>query len=260
MEKEFLSNMIITDIISASTIYTEKGSKVKRRRRSAWAVVLKYEGETVYYQNNKKLISNACNILLLPKDSDYEWFCTNSGHCIIIDFECTASSNELLTFKTTLPDLILKMFRKIEFCLTMRNEMYKQTAIKYLYEIIISLSKEKETGYSNRSKQLKITPAIEYIAKNYHKQIKNDELAKICGLSTVYFRKLFSESLGISPINYIHQLRINKAKEMFASDYTSITEIALSLGYSDIYDFSRVFKKITGLSPSKYQKYDELSN
>ena len=255
MKKNILSDMIITKIISTSTIYTEAGAKVKRTERSAWAFVLKFEGETVYKQNNRTLSSNSCNILLLPKGSGYEWLCTKSGHCIIIDFECTLNISTLHVFKTSFPDLMLKIFRSIEFCLTIRNEMHQQNAIKQLYEIILSLSKEHEINYSNKDKQSKIAPAIEYIAKNYHERMKNEELANLCGLSTVYFRKLFSEFFGISPINYIHHIRINKAKEMFASDYTSITEIALSLGYSDIYDFSRVFKKITGLAPSNFQKY-----
>lgn len=57
----------------------------------------------------------------------------------------------------------------------------------------------------------------------------------------------------MSPINYIHKLRINKAKEMLASDFASISSVALSLGYANIYDFSRVFKKHAGTSPTKYR-------
>lgn len=87
----------------------------------------------------------------------------------------------------------------------------------------------------------------------YNKKIKNDELANISGMSTVYFRKLFREVIGISPIAYVHEVRIKKAKDMLRSDYGNITDIALSLGYSDVHDFSSVFKKIVGVSPSKYQ-------
>ncbi len=68
----------------------------------------------------------------------------------------------------------------------------------------------------------------------------------------MYFRKLFAATYGTLPIAYVHQLRIKKAKEMLMSDYGSITEIALSVGYASVYDFSRAFKKHTGVPPSRY--------
>ncbi|MBR3941740.1 MAG: helix-turn-helix transcriptional regulator, partial [Clostridia bacterium] len=53
-------------------------------------------------------------------------------------------------------------------------------------------------------------------------------------------------------IAYTHNIRIEKAKEMLKSDYGTISDIAQSVGYPSIYDFSRAFKKHTGISPSKY--------
>lgn len=50
--------------------------------------------------------------------------------------------------------------------------------------------------------------------------------------------------MGTSPIAYVHELRIKKAKEILKSDYGTISEIAKSPGYLNIYDFSRDFKKI----------------
>ena len=101
-------------------------------------------------------------------------------------------------------------------------------------------------------KRLKIAPAVDYIAKNYGKSIKNETLASLCGISEVYFRKIFFGVFGTPPIAYVHNLHIKKAEEMLKSDYGSITEIAKSLGYNNIYDFSRDFKKHNGISPSKY--------
>ena len=65
--------------------------------------------------------------------------------------------------------------------------------VRDVYSIIINLLRTTEKKYAPSLKQQKIYPAIEYIAKNYNKEIKNDDLASIAGISTVYFRKLFSE-------------------------------------------------------------------
>jgi len=74
------------------------------------------------------------------------------------------------------------------------------------------------------------------------------------GVSTVYFRKLFTKIIGISPINYIQQLRIKKAKEMLKSDFSKISVISEAVGYPNIYHFSKMFKQITGVSPTEYAK------
>jgi AraC-like DNA-binding protein len=71
-------------------------------------------------------------------------------------------------------------------------------------------------------------------------------------MSTVYFRELFHKVYGVSPMNYIQNLRIRRAKEMLRSDYSSITDIAFALGYNNIYEFSKAFKKHTGVPPTKY--------
>ena len=71
-------------------------------------------------------------------------------------------------------------------------------------------------------------------------------------MSSVYFRKMFTQIMGGSPIAYVKQFRIEKAKEMLKSDYGTLTDIASMLGYASLYDFSRDFKKQTGVPPSKY--------
>ena len=59
--------------------------------------------------------------------------------------------------------------------------------------------------------------------------------------------------MGTSPIAYLHELRIKKAKDMLGSDYGTLSDVALSLGYTSLYDFSRDFKKRTGTAPSRYE-------
>lgn len=95
---------------------------------------------------------------------------------------------------------------------------------------------------------------MDYLVQNYTSSLTNDQLAKQTEFSTSYFRKLFSDVYGISPLAYQRTLRINKAKEMLKSHTGSVSEIAAALGYSNIYDFSRVFKQETGISPSAYAR------
>lgn len=251
MYNDILSNLIINEIYSALTVYTEKGKKSKRLCRKNWAMLMKYEGETTYFANGKSYISNANNIILLPKGCSYEWNCNEAGHFITVEFESGITCEDVLSCPVKNGGKILNLLKDIEYKRMTKPPMYNIENICNIYSILLLLEQNSKKYVSHR-KTDKIAPALEYIAKNYNKKIKNDELAEVCGISCVYFRKIFSEVIGSSPINHVHEIRIQKAKEMLKSDYGNITDIALSLGYSDVYDFSRVFKKIVGVPPSKY--------
>lgn len=252
MNSEVLSNLIINKVYSATTMYTEKNTKTKRNNRPCWAIVVKYEGETIYVSQGNSYLSDINNLVILPKGCSYEWYCTHSGHYSIIEFESELVCNEIFTFPVKNSEKLLKLFKELEYKRTLKKPMYEPESIRDAYSILLMLIQFAQKKYLPAKKADKISPALEYIAKNFNKNIKNDVLANLCNMSTVYFRKLFTEIMGTSPISYVHELRIKKAKEMLKSDHGSITDIAQSLGYLNIYDFSRAFKKHTGISPSKY--------
>ena len=252
MRTDLLSNLVITKVHSVSTLYTPENTKLKRNDRQRWAIVIKYEGETVYTSGKKSFLSDVNHILILPKGCSYDWQCTRSGHFSIIEFESEPTFSEPISFSVKNGEKILKMFKELEYKRNIKNPMVDLESIRDTYSILLALTQTVESRYLPTEKQQKIAPAIEYISKHYNENITNDALATITGLSTVYFRKLFTSIMGISPITYVHRFRIEKAKEMLKSDYGTLSDMAQSLGYSSLYDFSRDFKKHTGIAPSKY--------
>lgn len=254
MKKELLTDLIITNVYTTNTLYSKAGTKSKRINRSDWGIIMKFEGETEYICNGQKYISNKNNPVILPKGCTYEWHCTKPGHFYIIDFECDKTIDQIFTFPIQNSEKILKIFKEMEYLRTVKNPLYELKCIKGTYDIIIQLLQAATNAYLPSDKRIKIQPAVDYIAQNYNKNMTNDELAVMTSLSTVYFRKLFTEAFGVSPITYLHTLRIKKAQEMLESDYGSIADIALTLGYPNIYDFSRTFKKHIGVSPTNFTK------
>ena len=253
MHTNILSNLIIQKVISASTMFSESGRTIKRENRSCWAIVLKYEGETVYTVNNKKYISNSNNMVIIPKGLNYKAKFVKSGHFSIIEFACDTKYDNILCFPIKNTDVILENIKKIEYKRDLKKPLYEIESIRDVYSLIIKLSEEYSRKYIPGKTQQKLIPAVNHITMHNNKKIKNAELAALTGFSTDYFRKIFAQTYGMSPIEYINNLKIKKAKEMLMSDYISITDIAISLGYENIYDFSRSFKKTTGISPSKYR-------
>ena len=114
MATELLSNLVITKVYSVSTVYTLKNAKLRKIVRPRWAVVLKYEGETVYHSNGKSYLSDLSHMVILPKGCTYDWECTKPGHFYIIEFECEKTFVEPFGFSVKNGERILKMFKDLD--------------------------------------------------------------------------------------------------------------------------------------------------
>lgn len=134
-------------------------------------------------------------------------------------------------------------------------------------EEVIDLIEEMQIDFATRMQNLNskkgiskhIRHAINYIYDHLNEPITMESLARIEKLNPSYFSKLFTSEIGISTKKYILKAKLNTAKNMLEqSDYT-LSDIALSLGFSSQSAFSNAFTKEYGITPGKYQKnYDPL--
>jgi two-component system, response regulator YesN len=122
------------------------------------------------------------------------------------------------------------------------------TCYKIILDILIESTEEYKDGF------LRIQPALEYMNLNFDKQISIGELSRILNLSQTYFRKLFKQAYDLSPIEYLNNIRINKAKRMLCHEIDSIGEISRKTGFCDIFYFSKTFKNKVGMSPRDFRK------
>lgn len=252
MNTSILTDLVITKVHSVATLYSPEGKGNKRINRPCWAAVIKYEGETYYDCNGKRFYSDSAHPVILPGGCSYEWKCTQAGRFSIIEFESRCTAIEPFVFTVPNGEKILRMFRDLENKRDLQLPTMELESIRDTYSIILTLLQSETERYIPADKKQKLAPALEYISQNYINPISNDQLAEMTGLSTVYFRKLFTSVMGVSPIAYAHRLRIEKAKQILKSDYGCLSDVAAGLGYSSLYDFSRAFKKHTGIPPSKY--------
>lgn len=103
------------------------------------------------------------------------------------------------------------------------------------------------------NKNLYINKAIDFIHINYSRKIRVSEVAKFISLDRKYISKLFKDIVGVTIQDYLISFRINKAKEMMKDKQLSIGDISRSVGYDNPLIFSKIFKKVNGMSPSKYR-------
>jgi len=99
-----------------------------------------------------------------------------------------------------------------------------------------------------------IKKAKAYIEENYYKDLSLDDVSRIVDISPYYFSKLFKEKTGVNFIEYLTNVRIDKAKKLLHNRELSIKNICADIGYSDPNYFSRIFKKQVGLTPTEYRE------
>ena len=251
-----ISELNVIRMISANTMIIDAGAKNVQTNREMSAIILKWEGETEYTQNSKKIIAGKQRPMFIPKGASYEWKCTKRGRVTIIEFDTDYTSEEIFVFPEANTEKLKTLMKNISSSEVQNNPLRHIIELKLIYEMLITLlsADGKHSSYTPAKKIAKIQNAIDYLNDHYYEDISNDFLSGMTNVSTVYFRKIFTSAFGISPIQYLHDLRIKKAKEMLESDYGTLTDVAISVGYPNLFHFSKMFKKITGTSPGSYAK------
>ena len=101
---------------------------------------------------------------------------------------------------------------------------------------------------------IRLRPVIEYITEHYSEKIYIETLADMVALSPDYFTKMFKDSIGKTPIDYINGVRVNHSLRLLSMTDTPINEIADQLGFSGPNYFHKIFKAYMDTSPLAYRK------
>ena len=92
-----------------------------------------------------------------------------------------------------------------------------------------------------------------YIREHYHSELSMQDVARAMNYSEAYFCKLFKQCFKVNFSAYLNEFRVEKARELLATTRLSVREVSVACGYSDSNYFARVFKRITGQTPSEYR-------
>ena len=133
----------------------------------------------------------------------------------------------------------------------LENPKLSDACLRLLFSRHINSSKTKATP---ETAQTHAESARKYILLNFHKNITPDKIASKLNISRAHLRNVFYEAYSISPRDFIIKVRIDRAKELLHFADVPIKEIAHSVGYDDVLQFFKIFKKYVGMSPSDYRK------
>lgn len=219
--------------------------------KSCRAKITDINGETLFAEKNQ--------VAFMSKGTEYtvDFFDTapNQDDSIVFHFQLKNIDNEEITPALSPQICIKNVDTTMAFFIELAAEEFNKNIVcipiitSVIYQMLgLACQRQRKRVVSHKFKY--ISEGIELMENNSDKTL--NEIAQICGVSEGHFRKLFREYSGENPINFRQKHRVEKAKQLLLLDTHSIGEIADELHFSDIYHFSKTFKKLTGISPQKY--------
>jgi AraC-like DNA-binding protein len=138
------------------------------------------------------------------------------------------------------------------------DRLYAESLSLALSSYIASRFSVTTHGSQRQSGGQMSSPNLRRVLDYIHSSLEHDlsllELASLVRLSPRHFAQLFKNTLGVTPHAYVLQARVDRAKRLLASPLSSISEVALSLGFGSQSYFTQVFRQVTGTTPKHYQR------
>lgn len=227
-------------------------------RKTSGIVFVKH-GSIMYHAKNDTFEINEGEILLLQKGETYQISNNTKKPDLPYGFFVISLTVENRNFpfinrvfKPLHYEKYLRLFEKSLDCMERTDLFYRLNVKMVIYELLYNIYRDYYSDEAVSNVRKDIEKVKMFIDSNYQHKITVDDMANISGYSRSHFKRLFSKYYGMSPSEYLTNVRINKAKSMLESNIFYLSEIAEKCGFSNEYYFSKVFKRIVGCSPKKY--------
>lgn len=229
-------------------VYITKGSgyfasnTVKTQKIQAGTMILLFPGEWHSYYPDKETGWN-------------EYWVGFKGVHIDRRIEKRFFTKEAPIFQIGVSATIVNLYEDILKFASEEKAGYQQLISSITLHILgVIYYKDKNNSFTNTYVVEKINEARIIMKENVETTISPEEIAKKLGLSYSWFRRMFKDYTGISPAQYQMQQRILRAKELLTDSSLNISDIAFTLKFENVGQFSTFFKKKEGISPTEYRK------
>ena len=127
-----------------------------------------------------------------------------------------------------------------------------------IMDALVSGSSSRRRTQGGKRAQYYANEAVAFISQNYSRAITVEDMARRCNLDRSYFGKVFRDTLGQSPQEFLIQYRMEKAAELLKITELPVGEISRQVGYPNQLHFSRAFKNFYGISPRTYRQNNKF--
>lgn len=151
-----------------------------------------------------------------------------------------------------------ELYEKMLMEYSKRETGYLEILRAYIIELFVTIlrlyNRERSETVVERQRRKIMEKAIDYLRKNYNRDLRLEDLSMMSFFSRSYFSRLFSQYTGTTISEYTQKLRMEEACRLLRETNKKVIDIAAEVGYKDIKFFNTVFKRHTGKTPSAYRK------
>lgn len=228
------------------------------KKRKYHAIFYKDQGKTLYKYAGQEFFLNTDCVVYLPKGAEYYYENCGEleGKIFFVTFDCDPEKSvEIQNFVLKNSGEIRKLFVKLFRAFRFGGPAGKLEAYSYFYRLLSVLEQNMEYSENKSHDTQRIMSAVQYLQEHlFDSSLRISNLHEYCGISAPTFRRLFADAFGCTPKKYVLHQRIQSASELLKSgEYSSIAEVAASVGFEDQLYFSKCFKQFYGVAPSAYK-------
>ncbi len=243
-----MEDFVITRFNSLFKAHDPKGHKTHFKSRKFACFIITLKGKIRFSCDGGEVIASAGHPVFLPKDLTYVNECLETAESLVFNFYTLHSYQHPLALAPVSDALAEEIYERIyakSFSLSLENTL---AVLADLYRLAGKLM--EGCGEKSESHPI-IGKATEYMRQYCHSAaLTVGEVARHCYISEVYLRQLFERELHTTPFRKLTELRMQKAK-LLIEEKRPLKEVAVSVGYSDVFQFSRAYKRYFGYPPSK---------
>ena len=237
----------IEQFLNISYVKDKKGRTLTFQSRYASCFIITLKGRLKFTFDDKTVITDCNQGVFIPEGTAYTNECLENAESISVNFNISNPSALPCALNGMSQKLAMSFYQEISQKSYNNNESTRYYLLSKLYQLAFFLFK---TDSPKSAKELLAEKALCYMQSECGRvDLQIDEVAAFCNVSAVYLRKIVKEVYQKTPFHLLTDLRMKKAYEMLL-EKRPIKEIASSVGYSDIYQFSRAFKRHFGHAPT----------
>ncbi len=133
------------------------------------------------------------------------------------------------------------------------NLIYAAQSVQHILSLLLYRNQALPMDQGRKQRRLGLDTIVDFMHSNLGESLRLEDFARAAGMSVSHFSELFRRQTGRSPMAYFIELRVRQACRLLDTTDRPVKSVAAECGYRDPYYFSRVFKKVMGLSPEKYR-------